>query len=60
MALPLMWLEQRLDEQAVTVEQFMQVEGQQQATDQMSIGNSIGSLRFLGASHGLARIQSNR
>ncbi len=49
MALPLMWLEQRLEEQAVTVEQLMHVEGQQQAADQVSIGNSIGSLRFLGA-----------
>ena len=49
MALPLLWLEQRLDEQAVTVEQLMHVEGQQQAADQVSIGNSIGSLRFLGA-----------
>ena len=49
LALPLMWLEQRLVEQAVTVEQLMQAEGQQQAADQVSIGNSIGSLRFLGA-----------
>ncbi len=49
MALPLMWLEQRLAEQAVTVEQLMQSEGQQQAADQVSIGNSISSLRFLGA-----------
>ena len=49
LVLPLMWLEQRLVEQAVTVEQLMQVEGQQQAADQVSIGNSIGSLRFLGA-----------
>ena len=47
MALPLMWLEQRLAEQAVTVEQLLQVEGQQQAADQVSIGNSISSLRFL-------------
>jgi len=49
MALPLMWLEHRLAEQAVTVEQLMQIEGQQQATDQVSLGNSISSLRFLGA-----------
>lgn len=49
MALPLMWLEHRLAEQGVTVEQLMQVEGQQQAADQVSIGNSINSLRFLGA-----------
>ena len=49
MTLPLMWLEQRVAEQAVTIEQLMQSEGQQQAADQVSIGNSIGSLRFLGA-----------
>ncbi len=49
MSLPLMWLEHRLAEQAVTVEQLMQIEGQQQAADQVSIGNSIGSLRFLAA-----------
>ena len=49
MALPLMWVEQRLAEQAVTVDQLMQIEGQQQAADQVSIGNSISSLRFLGA-----------
>ena len=49
MALPLMWLEQRLAEQAVTVEQLMQIEGQQQAADQVSLGNSISSLRVLAA-----------
>ncbi len=49
MALPLMWLEHRLAEQAVTVEQLMQTEGQQQAADQVSLANSIGSLRFLAA-----------
>ena len=49
MALPLMWLEQRLAERAITVEQLMQAEGQQQAADQVSLGNSIGSLRFLAA-----------
>ena len=49
MALPLLWLEQQLAEQAVTFEQLMQIEGQQQAADQVSLGNSIGSLRFLAA-----------
>ena len=47
MALPLMWLEHRLAEQAVSVEQLMQIEGQQQAADQVSLSNSISSLRFL-------------
>ena len=49
MALPLLWLEHRLAEQAVTVEQLMQIEGQQQAADQVSLSNSISSLRFLAA-----------
>jgi cellobiose phosphorylase len=49
MALPLMWLEHRLAEQAVTVEQLMQIEGQQQAADQVSLGNSISSLRLVAA-----------
>ncbi|HEY1602919.1 MAG TPA: glucoamylase family protein, partial [Pirellulales bacterium] len=49
MALPLLWLEERLAERHVTIEQLMQSEGQQQAADQVSIGNSVTSLRFLGA-----------
>jgi cellobiose phosphorylase len=43
------WLEQRLAEQGQTVEQVFQQSSQSQAADQVSIGNSIGSLRFLGA-----------
>ncbi|HEY4309657.1 MAG TPA: glucoamylase family protein [Pirellulales bacterium] len=49
MALPLLWLEERLAERNVTIDQLMQSEGQQQAADQVSIGNSVSSLRFLGA-----------
>ena len=49
LALPLTWIEQQLAESASTIEQLVQVENQQQAADQVSIGNSIGSLRFLGA-----------
>lgn len=49
MALPLIWLEHRLVDQVVTVEQLMQIEGQQKAADQVSLGTSIGSLRFLAA-----------
>ncbi|HUG66839.1 MAG TPA: glucoamylase family protein [Pirellulaceae bacterium] len=49
MALPLMWLEHQLADRAITVEQLMQIEGQQQAADQVSLGNSISSLRFLSA-----------
>ncbi len=48
-ALPLTWIEQRLSESGQTIEQLVQSENQQQATDQASISNSIGSLRFLSA-----------
>ncbi len=49
LALPLTWIEQRLNENGLTTEQSVQSEIQQQAADQVSISNSIGSLRFLGA-----------
>ena len=49
LALPLSWIEQLLSESHLGTEQLVQAESQQQAADQVSIGNSIGSLRFLGA-----------
>ncbi len=49
LALPLTWIEQRLSESGLTIEQLVQAENQQQAADQVSLSNSIGSLRFLGA-----------
>ncbi len=49
LALALTWIEQWLAESHFTIEQLVQVENQQQASDQVSISNSIGSLRFLGA-----------
>ena len=49
LALPLTWIEQRLAESGLTVEQMVQSEIQQQAADQVSVSNSIGSLRVLGA-----------
>jgi cellobiose phosphorylase len=49
LALPLTWIEARLSESGLTIEQLVRSEGQQQAADQVSISNSIGSLRFLGA-----------
>ena len=49
LALPLTWVEQHLSETGQTIEQLVQLEIQQQAADQVSIGNSIGSLRVLGA-----------
>jgi cellobiose phosphorylase len=47
LALPLTWIEQRLSESGLSIEHLVQLEAQQQAADQVSIGNSIGSLRFL-------------
>src|SRR5450759_1957691 len=49
LAMPLNWIEQRLSESGLTIEQLVQSETQIQAADQVSISNSIGSLRFLGA-----------
>ena len=47
LSLPLTWLEQRLTECGQTIRQLVEAENQQQAADQVSISNSIGSLRFL-------------
>ena len=46
---PMSWLEHRLLEQGQTVEHVFQLVAQNQAAHQVAIGNSIGSLRFLGA-----------
>ncbi len=49
LALPLTWIEQRLSESGTTIKQLVESENQRQAADQVSVSNSIGSLRFLGA-----------
>lgn len=49
LALPLTWIEQKLAESSLTIEQLVQTETQQQAADQVSINNTIGSLRWLTA-----------
>jgi len=49
LAMPLTWIEQRLAESSQTIEQMVRTENQQQAAEQVSISNTIGSLRFLGA-----------
>ena len=49
LALPLTWIEQQLSASYLTINQLVQSENQQQAADQLSISNSIGSLRFLSA-----------
>ena len=46
-ALPLSWLEQRLSEHNLSINTLVLVENQKQAADQVSITNSINSLRFL-------------
>jgi len=48
LALPLTWIEQQLAESGLSIEQMVRSGNQQQAADQVSISNSIGSLRFLG------------
>ena len=47
LALALTWIEQALSESGLGIERLVQLEAQQQAADQVSIGNSIGSLRML-------------
>jgi len=49
LAMPLTWVEQLLSQQGLTINHLVQTENQQQATDQVSISNSICSLRLLGA-----------
>ena len=49
LALPLSWVEQRLSESGLTIEQLAQADAQRQAADQVSISNSLGSLRLLAA-----------
>ncbi|WP_426078557.1 GH36-type glycosyl hydrolase domain-containing protein [Janthinobacterium sp. PSPC3-1] len=48
LTLALSWLTHKLAESGLTIDQQVQVEIGQQAADQVSIANSIGSLRFLG------------
>ncbi|MEO6719555.1 MAG: glucoamylase family protein [Ferruginibacter sp.] len=45
--LPLNWMEQRLSEMGYASIELIQQENQRQAADQVSISNSISSLRFL-------------
>ena len=47
LTLPLTWVEQWLDAEEQTVEQIVAAENRHQATMQVSISNSINSLRFL-------------
>jgi cyclic beta-1,2-glucan synthetase len=47
MAMVMTWLEHWLADSGNSIEHLIQAESQQQAADQVSISNSIGSLRFL-------------
>ncbi|HET9650896.1 MAG TPA: cyclic beta 1-2 glucan synthetase, partial [Usitatibacter sp.] len=49
LAMPLTWIEERLAESGTTIEQLVHSETQEQASDQVSMSNSIGSLRLLAA-----------
>ncbi|HSN21114.1 MAG TPA: glucoamylase family protein, partial [Usitatibacter sp.] len=49
LAMPLTWIEERLAESGTTIEQLVHSETQEQAADQVSMSNSIGSLRLLAA-----------
>ena len=49
LALPLHWMEQQLSESGLTSGEMVDAEIQKQTADQVSISNSIGSLRFLSA-----------
>jgi cellobiose phosphorylase len=49
LSLPLNWIEQRLAESVLTTEQMVRAENQEQAAEQVSISNTISSLRLLGS-----------
>ncbi len=49
LALPLTWIEQQLAESGLNIEQLVRSGNQQQAAEQVSVSNSIGSLRLLGS-----------
>ena len=51
LALPLTWMEQRLADANETIEHLVHIESQKQAASQVSVSNSIGGLRLLGATH---------
>ncbi|GAC1420463.1 MAG: glucoamylase family protein [Flavisolibacter sp.] len=47
LTLALSWIEQRLSENGLTSIEFVNIENQKQAADQMSISNTVNGLRFL-------------
>ncbi|MEO7176597.1 MAG: cyclic beta 1-2 glucan synthetase, partial [Saprospiraceae bacterium] len=51
LALPLTWIEQRLSENGLTSQGLVHADTQKQAAQQVSMSNSIGSLRFLNSTN---------
>jgi cyclic beta-1,2-glucan synthetase len=49
LAQTLSWIEERLIENGQTSNELVQIENQKQAADQVSVSNSIGSLKLLGS-----------
>lgn len=47
LTVPLIWIEECLSEKGKTIEQMVQEDMQQESADKVSIGNNIGSFRFL-------------
>ncbi|MBX2924583.1 MAG: cyclic beta 1-2 glucan synthetase [Chitinophagaceae bacterium] len=47
LALPLSWIEQQLQDTGITSNEIVNIENQKQAVQQVSVSNSIGSMRFL-------------
>ena len=47
LTVPLIWIEECLAEKGKTIDQMVQEDLQQEAADKVSIGNNIGSFRFL-------------
>jgi cyclic beta-1,2-glucan synthetase len=59
LALVLNWIEQQLSGSGLTSTELVNAENQKQAADQVSISNSIGSLRLLGAMDWRGFVESN-
>lgn len=59
LSLPLTWVEQRLSDAGLTIEQLVDSETKLQATDQASVSNSISTLRFLGSTDWRKFVEAN-
>lgn len=57
--LVLAWLEQRLAERGLTIEEVVRAESQSQAADQASMANSIASLRLVNAAEWHKFVEAN-